>query len=64
MNDLVASRVCWTIAMRADLGPGHDRVAGHQAVHDLGLEHDVGEALGRAVVHRPGDLAAEVLLGA
>ena len=34
----------------------------HQALDDLGLEDDVGQALGGAVVHRPGDLAAQVLL--
>ena len=48
----------------ADLALGRSRVAGHEALHDLGLEDDVRQALGRAVVHRAGDLAAQVLLGA
>ena len=47
----------------ADLGPGRGRVAIQEALHDLGLEHDVRQALGRPVVHGPGDVAAEVLLG-
>ena len=64
MNDFVASSVCWTIAAswrtsaRAAAGSRSD-----EPLDDLGLEDDVGQALGRAVVHRPGDLAAEVLLG-
>ena len=65
MNDLVASSVCWTIATSWRTSPlGAGRVGRHEALDDLGLEHDVGQALGRAVVHRPGDLAAQVLLGA
>src|SRR5439155_1048108 len=47
----------------AQLAAGILRIAAEQAIHDLGLEGDVRQALGRAVVHRPGDLAAEILLG-
>ena len=65
MNVLVASSVCWTIATSWRTSPWrHGRVLGDEPLDDLGLEHDVGQALGRAVVHRPGDLAAQVLLGA
>ena len=46
-----------------DLDPGDGRVAGDEPIDDLRLQDDVGQALGRPVVHRPGDLAAEVLLG-
>ena len=64
MNDFVASSVCWTIATSWRTSPpafaGSRR---HEPLDDLGLEDDVRQALGRAVVHRPGDLAAEVLLG-
>ena len=35
------------------------RFGGDQPLYDLRLEHDVREALGRPVVHRPRDLAAE-----
>ena len=49
-------------ATRAPGGPGV--AACHQALHDLGLERDVGEALRRPVVHLAGDLPAELLLGA
>ena len=65
MNDFVASSVCWTIATSWRTSP--PALAGsrrHEPLDDLGLEDDVGQALGRPVVHRPGDLAAEVLLGA
>ena len=64
MNVLVASSVRWTMAV-SSLTSDRRRggVALEQALDDLGLEHDVGEALGRPVVHRPGDVAAEVLLG-
>ena len=65
MNDLVASSVCWTMAIElADLVAGLGRVRRHEPLDDLGLEDDVGQALGGAVVHRPGDLATEVLLRA
>ena len=65
MNDLVASRVCWTIAIElADLVAGLGRVRRHEPLDDLGLQDDVGQALGGAVVHRPGDLAPEVFLRA
>ena len=37
--------------------------AAGEAQHDLGLECDVGEALGRAVVHLASDLATQLLLG-
>ena len=47
----------------AQLAAGAVRVAAEQPFHDLGLEDDVRQALGRPVVHRPGDLAAEILLG-
>ena len=63
MKVLVASSVCWTIATSWRISPCAS--AGSlrdEPLHDLGLEDDVGEALGRAVVHRPGDLAAQVLL--
>ena len=64
MKVLVASSVCWTIEMSCwtspDCGLG---ILADQALDDLCLEDDVGEALGRAVMHRPGDLAAQVLLG-
>ena len=64
MKVLVASSVCWTICTsRPQLAPGHGRVALQEPVHDLGLEHDVGQRLRRPVVHGPGDLAAQVLLG-
>ena len=46
----------------AELPGGTRRVAFHEALDDLGLEDDVREALGGAVVHRPGDLPAQVLL--
>ena len=65
MNDFVASSVCWTIATSWRTSPW--AIAGSRAsepLDDLGLEDDVRQALGRAVVHRPGDVAAEVLLGA
>ena len=65
MNDFVASSVCWTIATSWRTSPlAPSRVAADEPLDDLGLEDDVRQALGRAVVHRPGDLAAEVLLGA
>ena len=64
MNVLVASSVCWTIATSwRTSAPALRRILVDQALDDLGLEHDVGQALGGSVVHRPGDLAAEVLLG-
>ena len=64
MNVLVASRVRWTIAISSWTSAARrGRVAIEEALDDLGLEHDVREALGRPVVHRPGDVAAEVLLG-
>ena len=63
MNDFVASSVCWTIATSWRTSPAPCRIALDEALDDLGLEHDVRQALGRPVVHRPGDLAAEVLLG-
>ena len=47
----------------ADLALRQGRVLADEPLDDLGLEDDVGQALGRAVVHRPGDLAAQVLLG-
>jgi len=47
----------------ANLRPSGRRIAVHQTLHDLGLEDDVREALGGAVVHRPGDVAAQVLQG-
>ena len=46
-----------------DLGFRLGRVAFKQPLDDLRLQHDVGQALGRPVVHSPGDLPAEVLLG-
>ena len=64
MNVFVASRVRWTIddeLARPRRRPRPDRV--EQAFHDLGLEHDVRQALRRPVVHLPRDLAAQVLLG-
>ena len=65
MNDFVASSVCWTIATSSRTSPLRLlRVRADQPLDDLGLEHDVRQALGRPVVHRPGDLAPQVLLGA
>ncbi len=65
MNDFVASRVCWTIATSWRTSPAaRSGSLRDEPLHDLGLEDDVRQALGRAVVHRPGDLAAQVLLGA
>ena len=64
MKDFVASRVCWTIATSCRTSaPGLARIGRHEPLDDLGLEHDVRQALGRSVVHRAGDLAAQVLLG-
>ena len=64
MNDFVASRVDWTIAMSSRVsGLAASGSRGDQPVDDLGLEDDVGQALGGPVVHRPGDVAAEILLG-
>src|SRR5204863_921381 len=48
---------------QVQLAAGPVRIAPEQALHDLGLEDDVREALGWAVVHRASDLAAQVLLG-
>ena len=46
-----------------ELAPGHLVVLAQEAFDDLGLEDDVRQALGRAIVHRPGDLTPEILLG-
>ncbi len=46
-----------------DLPTRRGGIALEQPLRDLGLEHDVGQALGRPVVHLAGDLAAQVLLG-
>ena len=65
MNDLVASSVCWTIATSwRTSSPALAGSVADEPLDDLRLEDDVGQALGRSVVHRPGDLAAEVLLRA
>ena len=64
MKFLVASSVCWTIETSSCSSPVAlvgSRV--EQPLHDLRLEDDVGQRLGRPVVHRAGDLAAQVLLG-
>ena len=37
-------------------------IALHEVLDDLGLEHDVGQALGGPIVHRAGDLASKILL--
>ena len=64
MNDFVASRVCWTIEMSWRTSALRARrIAREQPLHDLRLQDDVREALCRPVVHRPGDLAAQILLG-
>jgi hypothetical protein len=63
MNVFVASRVRWTIATSCRPRPGLLGRLRHEAIHDLGLEDDVGQALGRPVVHLPGDLAPQVFLG-
>ena len=46
-----------------DLDHGAIGVAGDEPLHDLGLEGDVGQALGRAVVHGARDVAPQVFLG-
>ena len=48
----------------ADLARRGGRIARDEPLDDLGLEDDVREALGRAVVHGPRDLAAQILLRA
>ena len=64
MNDFVASSVCWTIETSWRTSPRAQlRVLRQESIDDLGLEDDVRQALGRPVVHRPGDIAAEILLG-
>ena len=64
MKPFVASRVCWTIWTRSRSSPfACVGIAIEQPLHDLGLERDVRERLRRPVVHRPRDLAAQVLLG-
>ena len=64
MNVFVASSVCWTISTSWwTSAAGAARILVDQALDDLGLEHDVGQALGGPVMHRARDLATEVLLG-
>ena len=46
----------------ADFGFGHARIAVQEPLHDLGLQNDVRQTLGRTVVHRPRDLTPHVLL--
>ena len=52
---------CIVACYQNDLAPAEDFA--YQALHDLRLEDDVGEALGRPVMHRPGDVTTQILLG-
>ena len=63
MNVFVASSACWTIATSSlSSCRGTRGVALEEALDDLCLKSDVGDALRRPVVHLACDLAAHLLL--
>ena len=63
MNVFVASSACWTIADElVEFVRGARRLALEEALNDLSLKRDIGDALRGSVVHLARDLATHLLL--